>query len=899
MKTIITTLLVFMTGIFFMSNSFGQNYVISGTIKTPAGTGVSGVTITFSNSGGTATTASNGTYSKTVPSGWSGTATPSNTAGWTFSPSSKNYTNVTSNQTYQDYTGGWAISGTITKTNGDAAGSVSIVFSNSGGSTTTNSNGIYSIIITPGWSGTATPTMASPWVFDPINKSFTSLSANQADQNFTATSWPVIVSGYVYISYGGNTTPYAGAPVNIAPNNTVLYTDAFGKFSITETRGWSGTITPVDYSCPNYTFPFTPTSRVYSNVLAAKTENQNFTLTPSQMYTISGTFTDSVTGAPISNKTIVFRFKNGNEVPKIEVTTNTQGQYSLKFLPCWSGTFDPEYGSDLYITPLKRTFTNITSNYSNQNFKVYNFNYGTPPGWEIPATAPAVHTVSVFTTSNPNVCGTALKLGDLIGGFYVDDNGSLKCGGYGLWTPEKNTPVVLKADDGGTTGTPWKDGFISNEVINWRFYSWENNITYPAYPTYYTSLGGQTLDSDGKFSANALSAISTMPGYVYHQVEIPAGWGSISSYQVTRVSNINVSALFSPIVNDLVILQNLTQTYWPSQGTNTIGAWSRTKGYKIKMANTKTLPIEGCPGTNNAVSLASGWNLFPVLVNCNTLLTDVFTSTVISKVTIIKDVAGPGVFWPEMNINTLQILQPGKAYLAKMNSSATITYPACSGNEKSGLGNTQALHNLTPWNDPVVNVSSHVIAIPAGCLEQIEKGDYIGAFTQNGTCAGLTSINNLNEPAAITLYGDDNMTYETEGLYDGETLTFKLYRTSNQKQYDVWVEYDVALPSYDGTFVTDGLSAFKTLQLTSTGTGEMSNKSVHFYPNPTTGTIRFGMSNQAASYQLTIMDLLGNTVFEETVSDQMEINLSALNEGIYLVKIESSDYVKIEKLVIK
>jgi hypothetical protein len=79
----------------------------------------------------------------------------------------------------------------------------------------------------------------------------------------------------------------------------------------------------------------------------------------------------------------------------------------------------------------------------------------------------------------------------------------------------------------------------------------------------------------------------------------------------------------------------------------------------------------------------------------------------------------------------------------------------------------------------------------------------------------------------------------------------------------------------------------------------MSNKSVHFYPNPTTGTIRFGISNQVASYQFTLMDLLGNTLLEETVSDQMEINLSALNEGIYLVRIESPDYVKIEKLVIK
>jgi hypothetical protein len=293
------------------------------------------------------------------------------------------------------------------------------------------------------------------------------------------------------------------------------------------------------------------------------------------MFTISGTFTDSLTGEPIANKTITLRYKNGNEIPKIQITTSAQGTYSLQFLPCWSGTFDPEYGTDLYITPFTRTYTNIAANYSNQNFKVYNYNYGTPAGWEFPANAPNVHTVSVFNTSNPNVCGATLKLGDLIGGFYVGDDGTLKCGGYGLWTPEKNTPVVLRGND---TYTTIKDGFNSSEVINWKFYSWEETTNYSAYPTYYTSLGGQTLDSDGKWSPGALSAISTLPGYINHNIVIPAGWGSLSSYQVPRVTNLTVATLFSPIVNDLVILQTLTQTYWPSQGTNTIGAWSRTKG---------------------------------------------------------------------------------------------------------------------------------------------------------------------------------------------------------------------------------------------------------------------------------------------------------------------------------
>ena len=77
---------------------------ISGYVRTSSGSGISGVTVTFSNSGGTDTTDSDGYYSEVVPYGWSGTATPSK-ADYTFSPTSKSYSNVKSNDSSENYTG--------------------------------------------------------------------------------------------------------------------------------------------------------------------------------------------------------------------------------------------------------------------------------------------------------------------------------------------------------------------------------------------------------------------------------------------------------------------------------------------------------------------------------------------------------------------------------------------------------------------------------------------------------------------------------------------------------------------------------------------------------------------------------------------------------------------------
>ena len=76
---------------------------ISGYVRTSGGTGITGVTVTFSNSGGTATTDSSGYYSRAVSYGWSGSATPS-LSGYTFIPTSLSYTNVTTNQSNQNYT---------------------------------------------------------------------------------------------------------------------------------------------------------------------------------------------------------------------------------------------------------------------------------------------------------------------------------------------------------------------------------------------------------------------------------------------------------------------------------------------------------------------------------------------------------------------------------------------------------------------------------------------------------------------------------------------------------------------------------------------------------------------------------------------------------------------------
>jgi hypothetical protein len=77
-------------------------YTISGLVRTLAGQGVSGLTISFNNGGPSTVTDSNGNYAATVSAGYGGIATPS-LGGYTFTPPNRSYDVVTTNQTGQDF----------------------------------------------------------------------------------------------------------------------------------------------------------------------------------------------------------------------------------------------------------------------------------------------------------------------------------------------------------------------------------------------------------------------------------------------------------------------------------------------------------------------------------------------------------------------------------------------------------------------------------------------------------------------------------------------------------------------------------------------------------------------------------------------------------------------------
>ena len=169
---------------------------------------------------------------------------------------------------------------------------------------------------------------------------------------------------------------------------------------------------------------------------------------------------------------------------------------------------------------------------------------------------------------------------------------------------------------------------------------------------------------------NSLTGLSL----IGQDIQLSMGWTGISSYMLPVDSE--VEYMFDPIVNELVILKNFYGAYMPSMEVNTLVNWDNNSGYMIKISNDCQLKILGNNYEETDLTLATGWTLIPILSSCDVNTENLF-SGVFSSVIIIQEVAGTGLYWPSMGINTLPILTPGKAYFVKMSTEETISFPAC------------------------------------------------------------------------------------------------------------------------------------------------------------------------------------------------------------------------------
>ena len=334
-----------------------QYYTISGSVfNTTTLAPISGASVTFWGSGGgVAVTNTSGNYSFEVPCGYSGHATAFK-LGYSFTPALWSYQDVQADISGKNYGGSVAnrnISGIISDAGGNPAGSVDVVFSGAGGGTvTTNANGYYSKSVPFNYSGTATPEKECH-SFSPALVTYSEVTVNQSNQNYTISDLSPLISGTVT-----NSTGEALSGVNILFSGSgggSVITNASGYYSITVPCGYSGSAS-LQYPC----YEFIPAGRMYNN-LTTHADSQDYAGIILQ-YVISGTVFNAATLQPISGATITF-WGNGGGV----ATTNSSGNYSFS-VPCGYSGYATAFKLGYSFTPILWNYTDVNANISGKNY---------------------------------------------------------------------------------------------------------------------------------------------------------------------------------------------------------------------------------------------------------------------------------------------------------------------------------------------------------------------------------------------------------------------------------------------------------------------------------------------------------------------------------------------------
>ena len=240
-----------------------------------------------------------------------------------------------------------------------------------------------------------------------------------------------------------------------------------------------------------------------------------------------------------------------------------------------------------------------------------------------------------------------------------------------------------------------------------------------------------------------------------------------------------------------------------------------------------------------------------------------------------------------------------------LSSAGVVDY---SGFKNHSVKNQSGFENLTglesPWPLPNFTPSSHAIAFPSEVLATsgIRTGDFIGVFTPEGLCAGFTEITDLTSNTALVSFSNDETTFEKDGFEIGEMLQFKLYLPETDKEIEMEVAFNPALPNM-GLYENQGLSVVKSVTIKPAEILENAEITSEIYPNPSHGDFSLTMSSWPENLQIQLMDASGRIIKTFIPGTKLsgsayDFNMSELPKGVYFLKLVDPGYLEIKKIVI-
>ncbi|MEI6091910.1 MAG: T9SS type A sorting domain-containing protein [bacterium] len=388
-----------------------------------------------------------------------------------------------------------------------------------------------------------------------------------------------------------------------------------------------------------------------------------------------------------------------------------------------------------------------------------------------------------------------------------------------------------------------------------------------------------TFDAVG----NRTKLITSSFAVATHTIPLAKGWNMISTYIVPE--NDSIKVVLKPVADSLVIAKNSAGLmYLPSKSIDLIKIWNTRQGYMLYMKNNDTLDITGIPlPKDSLLYLAKGWNMIAYTRKTEQSIVTALAG-IVSNMVIAKNSAGL-MYLPSKNINLIGNMKPGAGYMIYMTSADTLDYPDGSGKRSIDELVKLPTHLITkssPYNMNII-------------IETTLPDEYeIGAYNTNGELIGSGLVE--NGKAAVTIFADDENTYEIDGASADEAITFKAYNPKNDlyenfdcsEIQDIFSDKIITAVNYSTNAVLSAKAA------TELKTGEDYNISI--YPNPTKNKIELQINfSTTTDSDIKVYDLQGNELISAYKGNlpqgetKLQINCESLPNGTYSIVIQMKD----------
>ena len=254
----------------------------------------------------------------------------------------------------------------------------------------------------------------------------------------------------------------------------------------------------------------------------------------------------------------------------------------------------------------------------------------------------------------------------------------------------------------------------------------------------------------------------------------------------------------------------------------------------------------------------------------------------------------------------------------------------------AGLSTCSAMDSIDINNDGIFDLKLEQVATSSSNIQVLLRSGFVKASPLHGSAirtngSGFPLKMNLND--VIDSSGSASMasgqiliskSYQhhsgsadqttTSGNWTSATdgfLGLKIVSGSQSNYY--WVRLNVAVvvgfPSSSASFTIKDF-AYNSIpnqpilagQTIATGITESSfASSINLFPNPATNNLTIKLGSRSKKVEITILDITGKIIYSTTAREtqKIEVNTKDFPEGVYVVKIQSADFIETKNLIVK